>query len=252
MQVLQARLNRAMESTIRVERQQIPHIQEFLSKAYSDEERYWKQKSCNRWMREGDRNTGFFHACAKIRYSQNRINTTMDDEGNTFTGDNEIANHAQEFFTKIFSTNGVQVSPIDFADFHSTVTDGVNLELTKDFSDVKIYEAICQIRDDKAPGPDGLTARFYKECWDIVGNDVIQEVKLFFGTSHMKFGINHTNICMIPKITNPSTLSDYRPIALCNVLYKIISKYMFSEPIKSSLEYNSFGFSSCFHTGTNH
>lgn len=40
----------------------------------------------------------------------------------------------------------------------------------------------------------------------------------------MKAGINHTNICMIPKINNPITLSDYRPIGLCNVLYKIISK----------------------------
>jgi len=53
----------------------------------------------------------------------------------------------------------------------------VNLDLTKAFSYNEIYEAICQIGDDKAPGPDGLTARFYKQCWDIVGNDVIIEVK---------------------------------------------------------------------------
>lgn len=83
---------------------------------------------------------------------------------------------------------------------------------------------MCQIGDDKAPGPDGLTARFYKSCWDIVGQDVIKEVKYCFQTSYMKHPLNHTNICMIPKITNPETLSDYRPIALCNVLYKIISK----------------------------
>lgn len=40
----------------------------------------------------------------------------------------------------------------------------------------------------------------------------------------MKPSLNHTNICMIPKIKNPETLSDYRPIALCNILYKIILK----------------------------
>jgi len=141
-----------------------------------------------------------------------------------FTGDKEIGEHAQDFFTYIFSSNGIQVSPLNFADFNKTVTQTANLELTKDFIDNEIYEAICQMGDDKAPGPDGLTARFYKQCWDIVGVEVVKEVKNFFATSNMRSDINHTNICMIPKINNPLTLSGYRPIALCNVLYKIISK----------------------------
>ena len=231
---LQSSLNRAMESTRRVDRQLIPQLQESLAKAFSDEEIYWKQKSRNQWMKEGDQNTGYFHACTKTRYSQNRVNTIMDDQGRMFTGDKEIGNHAQDFFTNIFSTNGIKVSPIDFADFKSTVTNTVNLDLTKEFSDTEIYDAICQIGDDKAPGPDGLTARFYKNCWDIVGYDVILEVKKFFETSFMKPSINHTNICMIPKITNPTTLSDYRPIALCNVLYKVISKCLVNR-LKSHL-----------------
>jgi len=115
------------------------------------------------------------------------------------------------------------------------VTEQINDDLTKDFSDLEIYNAICHIGDDKAPGPDGLTARFYKSCWEIVGPDVIKEVKFFFRTSYMKQSINHTNICMIPKITNPETFSDYRPIALCNVLYKIISKCLV-ERLKGHLD----------------
>ena len=50
----------------------------------------------------------------------------------------------------------------------------------------------------------------------------------------MSHSLNHTNICMIPKITNPQTLSDYRPIALCNVQCKIISKCLV-ERLKSHL-----------------
>lgn len=83
--------------------------------------------------------------------------------------------------------------------------------------------AVYNIGADKAPGPDGLTTSFYQQCWDIVGEDGIREVKHFFLTSLMRPGVNHTNICMIPKIDKPITLSDYRPIALCNILYKIIS-----------------------------
>jgi len=53
---------------------------------------------------------------------------------------------------------------------------------------------------------------------------VPHSIRAFFSTSYMKPNINHTNICMIPKTNNAMTLSDYRPIALCSVLYKIISK----------------------------
>ncbi|KAG7534112.1 Reverse transcriptase domain [Arabidopsis thaliana x Arabidopsis arenosa] len=232
---LQTRLNRSMESTVRAERQQIPQIQEALARAYDDEEKYWKQKSRNQWMKEGDRNTSYFHACAKNRFSQNRIISILDDQGRVHSGNNDIGAHAQAFFNNIYTTNGIQVSPMDFADFRPTVTQTINTDLTREFGDNEIYDAICQIGDDKAPGPDGLTARFYKQCWHIVGQDVIKEVKNFFTTSTMKPHINHTNLCLLPKIENPSTFSDYRPIALCNVLYKVISKCMVSR-LKSHLD----------------
>lgn len=82
----------------------------------------------------------------------------------------------------------------------------------KESSHTEIYNAVSLICDDKALGSDGITARFYKRCWDIVGKEVVKEVRQYFATGKMKPGVNHTNICMIPKITNPVTLSDYRPM----------------------------------------
>jgi hypothetical protein len=46
----------------------------------------------------------------------------------------------------------------------------------------------------------------------------------FFETGHMPVGVNDTSIVLIPKIDEPQGLKDYRPISLCNVLYKVISK----------------------------
>lgn len=55
---------------------------------------------------------------------------------------------------------------------------------------------------------------------------LITYVKRFFTTEEMLEGLNHTNLCLIPKITNPKTMKDFRPISLCKVVYKIISKIL--------------------------
>ena len=77
---------------------------------------------------------------------------------------------------------------------------------------------------DKAPGPDGMTVCFYKKYWSIVGQDVIRVVKVFFKRDDHLRSINHTNLVLIPKKRLPTSPKDYRPISLCNVIYKIISK----------------------------
>ncbi|XP_020876164.1 uncharacterized protein LOC110227149 [Arabidopsis lyrata subsp. lyrata] len=99
----QSKLNQAMESTNRAIRRRIPQIQEELTKAYRDEEIYWRTKSRKQWMKEGDRNTAYFHASTKTRYSRNYISSINDEQNNTFRGDEEIGSHAQTIFLRFMS-----------------------------------------------------------------------------------------------------------------------------------------------------
>ena len=78
----------------------------------------------------------------------------------------------------------------------------------------------------KASGPDGMSAIIYQKYWDIIGDDVIKIVLNILNFIAPIAELNKTNIALIPKINNPTKISEFRPISLCNVSYKIVSKVL--------------------------
>jgi hypothetical protein len=78
----------------------------------------------------------------------------------------------------------------------------------------------------KAPGPDGLPVLFYKHYWSIVGNKVIKAIQKFFRSGHLLSEVNNSFIVLIPKNTAPSNVNHFRPISLCNTVYKVIAKIL--------------------------
>ena len=75
-----------------------------------------------------------------------------------------------------------------------------------------------------APGPDGKSSIFYKSFWHIVGEDVTAVVLQVLNLGIVPESINTTFNTLIPKIKNPKKVSDFRPISLCNAIYKLIAK----------------------------
>ena len=78
----------------------------------------------------------------------------------------------------------------------------------------------------KAPGPDGMPPLFYQQYWNLVGDVVCQSVLKFLNTASLPEHLNHTFITLIPKKKHLEFASEFRPISLCNVLYKIFSKVL--------------------------
>lgn len=77
---------------------------------------------------------------------------------------------------------------------------------------------------DKSPGSDGFNPGFYQTYWSVVGPDITENCLRWLNTRHFPADLNQTNLVLIPKKNKPTTTKELRPISLCKVLYKILSK----------------------------
>ncbi|WZZ64930.1 hypothetical protein YC2023_076300 [Brassica napus] len=90
----------------------------------------------------------------------------------------------------------------------------------------EVREALFMMHLEKAPGPDGMTALFFQHSWHLIKGDLVEMVNNFLISGEMDPRLNIAHICMIPKTERPTRMTELRPISLCNVGYKIISKVL--------------------------
>jgi hypothetical protein len=137
-----------------------------------------------------------------------------------------ISNIAVEYFHQLFNSSRPDCVQEVVSQVDSVVTPDMNGSLLHQFSGEEIRRALFQMSPSKAPGPDGMTALFFQKYWHIVGDDVSNAILDFFASGRMLGSVNFTNIVLIPKVKNPEAMTQFRPISLCNVLYKIVSKVL--------------------------
>lgn len=108
-------------------------------------------------------------------------------------------------------------------------------KLAADCSEEEIKEALFSMNSHKAPGIDGFNVFFFKRCWHIIGKEVVEAIQHFFLTGVMPPEVNIALLTLLPKCENADKVRDFRPIACCSVLYKIISKVL-ANRLKGVLE----------------
>ena len=119
-----------------------------------------------------------------------------------------------------WSTKSSNVSNFSCCYFSDEVRARIDCDVTVE----EIRASLWALKPFKAPGPDGLHVGFYQHFWMEVKNSVCEEIKEIFRHGVVPSYLNETFIALIPKCQNPESLSNYRPISLCNSIYKVISK----------------------------
>ncbi|XP_072064306.1 uncharacterized protein [Arachis hypogaea] len=197
-----------------------------LNAVLLQEELLWYQKSREQWVRCGDRNTKFFHLQTVIRRKRNKIHGLFLEDGSWATETTTLEMAANSFFQKLFSTReDIDLDAMGPFPCPSLSTKTCQ-KLVEPVTSEEVKRAVMTMSSFKAPGPNGFQAIFYKEFWDSLSNDVCRLVKRAFEGEPLNAAIFDTLIVLIPKVEVPSSLREFWPISLCNVIYKIVTKVL--------------------------
>ncbi|RVX15984.1 Transposon TX1 uncharacterized 149 kDa protein [Vitis vinifera] len=159
------------------------------------EEIHWRQLSRELWLREGDRNTGYFHRMANAH----RRRQTMEK----------------------IRINGADIGGLDLNQISQQEADTLELPFTEE----EVHSALMGMNGDKAPGPDGFTGAFWQFCWEFVKED-FGDVQGFHEQKAFLKSLNTTFLVLIPKKGGAEELGDFRPISLVGGLYKLLAKVL--------------------------
>ncbi|KAL0411507.1 UNVERIFIED_CONTAM: putative mitochondrial protein [Sesamum latifolium] len=197
-----------------------------LSKLITQEEIFWNKRSKDLWLKEGDRNTSFFHAKASHRYQTNSIRRLQRSDGSWTESLEGVRQCIVEYFGKVFTSTRPLSDDIQHGTEHLPVVvdNAMADDLQRPFTEIEVTKALFSMSPLKSPGPDGMPPLFFQKFWHVVKVDVTRCVLAFLNNRILPVGFNSTNIVLILKCKQPQSLSQYRPISLCNVVYKIASK----------------------------
>jgi hypothetical protein len=187
---------------------------------------YWRQRAKTDWLKNGDRNTRYYHACASMHRKKNFISRILNERGQTCTSEEDINTAFTEYFSGLFTASPQGDLAKCLQHVASRIDGDMNASLLKPFLEEEVQCALFQMAPTKTPGPDGYPAGFFQKNWGTLGGDIYRTILGILNSGSMPNSLNTTHIALIPKIKNPSSVKDFRPISLCNVLYKIISKVL--------------------------
>jgi hypothetical protein len=190
------------------------------------EEVHWMRRSRGNWLQHGDRNSSFFHNFASARRKKNYIKKLKDEDNNFVEGTELLKPIILQYFSNLFTSEEYETDPAVLEKIVPRISQYMNDKLLAPFTPEEVKKAAFSIGDFKAPGPDGLHAVFYKKFCNICGEEITREVLQALNSGQILEGWNDTTVVLIPKVDDPELVTQFRPISLCNVIYKIISKLL--------------------------
>jgi hypothetical protein len=134
-----------------------------------DEETKWAQRAKVKHIQEGGSNTKYFHLIANGKHRKKRIFQLEQDEG-TIVGQENLKTFITEFYKQLFGAPAHSYVTLSEDVTHdiAQLSDEEKDILTSPFTEDEVFEAISNMKHNKAPGLDGFPAEFYQKNWPII------------------------------------------------------------------------------------
>lgn len=229
---------------------------ELYSLQHEAENKAFLRARCN-WAMYGGKPTHFFLNLEKNSFEGRVINILLDEEERVITEPEEILSYEKRQFEERYSCrveNGGTPDPYSSADsgvLDDEERDGLDEELTLD----ELEKAVRSMKNNKSPGSDGLTAEFYKRCWFLIGDWLLDSINAGFVKGMLSPDQRRGVISLIPKKgKDKRRLRNWRPITLLNLDYKILAKALdnrMSSVIAKLVHPNQTGFMAGRYIGSN-
>lgn len=183
-----------------------------------------RKRAKQHWLKEGDRNTQFFHLQENQRRKNNKISHILNNESKLVVDQSQLGELFSKFYSDIFTSSLPHRIEECLQAVLRRLSEEVSQELSAPFTKQEINDALFQMNAFGAPRPDGFPAHFYQKIWSTIHMDICSYILNFLNNSAHLDDINSTFIVLKPKVKEAKRMWDYRPISLCNVIYKLVVK----------------------------
>ena len=188
------------------------------------EEIFWRQKSGELWLKEGDNNTRFFHRMANAHCRRNWL-SKLKVNGCWHSEENNLRNSVVGAFQELYQEEEGWRPSVDGISFmRLDISEAEGLEIP--FVEEEVLAALTDLGKDKAPGPDGFTMAFWLYGWDVVKLEIMGFFREFHERGRFVKSLNATFLVLVPKKGGVEDLKDFRPISLVGSLYKLLAKVL--------------------------
>ena len=186
-----------------------------------------------RWYGERDKPTKYFLNKFKQDKSKPVITHLITNEG-TVTQNSDLFKEAHQFYSQLYTKTEI-LSPLDHLDNVKRLDFSEARVMAEEISENELLGALKAMKPSSSPGSDGLTVKFYVHFWDLVKEDLLNCLSHSFLVGKMSLSQRQGLIHLLPKKKrNLAFISNWRPITLLNVDYKILAK-LFAKRLRDIL-----------------
>lgn len=136
-------------------------------------------------IRDGDKNTAFFHAKAANRIKRNKLSMLHDKDGVPHSSNEGMQKVVLSYYKELFASSRPPICIEQLDSIKNRLNDSMITSLVRPYVREENFQAFQEMHPCKSPGPDGLPTLFYKNYWNLVGDELCSMILKFLNGGSM-------------------------------------------------------------------